>query len=386
MPTTRDYYEILGVERTADGDEIKRAYRRMAMKYHPDRNPGDAEAEVKFKEAAEAYEVLSDDQKRQVYNQYGREGLRGAAGGAGAAHDFSRMNVEDIFSMFNDIFSGGGMGGRAGRRGGVARGYDLETEVHIDLKDVLDGVTTDVEFTRMDVCNTCDGSGAKPGSSPVDCQTCAGRGFVIQTGLGGMFRMQTACPHCGGRGKVIRDKCESCNGKGRVPKRRKLEVRIPAGIHDGQVVRITGEGEPPPMEASPNGSGVRGDLHVVVRVESHGLFTRDGDHLVVEMPISFTQAALGANLEVPTLEEPAVFTIHKGTQHGEMFRIKGAGLPNLRSQKRGDLVLIAKIEIPRKMSDRQEKLLREFAETEGDKGVLPETHGFWSKIKDLIGR
>ncbi|GAB4551252.1 MAG: molecular chaperone DnaJ [Phycisphaerales bacterium] len=386
MPTTRDYYEILSVEKTADGDEIKRAYRRMAMKYHPDRNPGDEEAEAKFKEAAEAYEVLSDDQKRRVYDQYGHSGLRGAQGG-GAAHDFSRMNVDDIFSMFNDIFGGQGgargRGGRGGRR--VARGYDLETEVELTLNDVLAGVERDVQFTRLDVCTTCDGSGAEPGSTPETCQTCGGHGQVVQTGLGGMFRMQTVCPHCQGRGSVVTSKCHDCSGKGRVPRQRTLSVKIPAGIKDGQAVRIQGEGEPPPQELSPNGEGVRGDLHVVARVRAHDLFERNGDDLVVEMPISFTQAALGAHVEVPTLEEAASVMIPKGTQHGKVLKIAGAGLPNLRTGRRGDIVLIAQVVIPKKLSEKQEQLLRDFAETEHDASIMPEHHGFWDRIKRLIG-
>ena len=354
MTTTRDYYEILGLEKSADADDIKRAYRRLAMKYHPDRNPDNAEAEPKFKEAAEAYEVLSDDQKRQIYDQYGHAGLKGGTGGATAGHDFSRMNVEDIFSMFGDIF-GGGMGGGRGRgRGGVPRGYDLETEVVIDLKDSLTGVTRDVGFTRLDVCEVCGGTGAKPGSKPQTCPTCGGSGQVIQTGMGGMFRMQTTCPTCKGRGVIIKDKCEACNGKGRTPKDRTIEVKIPAGIRDGQVIRIQGEGEPPPPEASPEGKGVRGDLHVVVRVREHEMFNREGDHLVLEMPISYTQAALGAHIEVPTLEEPASLVIPKGTQHGQLFKITGAGLPNLRSGKRGDLGVVVQIEVPKKLTDKQE--------------------------------
>ncbi|MEM8834714.1 MAG: molecular chaperone DnaJ [Planctomycetota bacterium] len=384
MPTTRDYYEILSVERTADGEEIKRAYRRLAMKYHPDRNPGDTEAEERFKECAEAYEVLSDQQKRTVYDQYGHEGLRGS--GAPAGHDFSRMNVDDIFSMFNDIFGGGagGQRGQRGRRGGVARGYDLETEVVIDLHDVLRGTEEDVEITRLDVCGTCTGDGAKPGTTPQTCGTCKGAGHVVQTGFGGMFRMQTACPQCRGRGKIITEHCETCRGKGRVPKKRRLSVKIPAGIRDGQAVRVQGEGEPPTPDVSPSGQGVNGDLHVVIRVEQHELFKRDGDNLLLELPISFTQATLGAHLEVPTLEEAASVVIPKGTQHGAIFRVKDAGLPNLRSQRRGELVLVATIEIPKKLSDKQERLLREFAETEGDHSLLPETQSVWKKFRDLI--
>jgi molecular chaperone DnaJ len=393
MPTTRDYYEILGVDKTADGDEIKRAYRRMAMKHHPDRNPGDAEAEAAFKEAAEAYEVLADEQKRRIYDQYGHQGLRGRAGG-GAAHDFSRMNVDDIFSMFSDIFGGGagGMGGAGFGGGGVgggrrvARGYDLETEVQIDFNDVLTGAERDVEFTRLDVCQTCTGSGAKPGSQPVTCQTCGGRGQVIQTGFGGMFRMQTTCPECRGRGRIVKDKCSDCSGKGRVPKKRQLSVKIPAGIRDGQAVRVGGEGEPPPPEVSPDGTGVRGDLHVVVRVEEHELFKREGDHLVLEMPISYAQAALGAHVDVPTLdEEPASIVIARGTQHGTVFKVPGSGLPNLRNQRRGDLVVIAKIEVPKKLDEKREKLLRELAELEGEQGILPEKDGFWAKVQRALG-
>lgn len=382
MPTTRDYYEVLSIERTADGDEIKRSYRRMAMKYHPDRNPGDPEAEMKFKECAEAYEILSDPQKRQMYDQFGHQGVRGAGS---AAHDFSRMNVEDIFSMFNDIFGGGGGGqrrGGAGRR--VVRGYDLETEVTITLDDVLKGCERDVEFTRMDVCETCSGDGAKPGTTAQTCETCGGQGKVQQAGLGGMFRMVVVCPTCRGRGKIVAEKCASCRGKGRVPKKRTIAVKIPPGIHAGQAVRVAGEGEPPPPEASPSGEGQRGDLHVVVNIKKHDLFVREDDHLMLEMPISFTQAALGAEVEVPTLEGSQHIKIPKGTQFGRLFRLEGHGLPNLRSGRRGDLIAVTRIEIPDKLSTQQEKLLREFAETE-DSRVLPESHGFWAKIKDLLG-
>jgi molecular chaperone DnaJ len=385
MPTTRDYYEILGVERSASDEDIKRAYRRLAMKHHPDRNPGDAEAEAKFKEAAEAYEVLSDEQRRKVYDQYGHEGLRGRGGPA--THDFSRMNVEDIFSMFNDIFGGGNMGGAARGPGGrrVARGYDLETEVSLTLDDVLTGCERDVEFTRLDICDTCTGSGAKPGSKPITCATCGGHGKVQQAGLGGMFRMVTACPACAGRGTVIKDKCDACSGRGRVPKKRSLTVKIPPGIHDGQAVRVAGEGEPPRADASPTGDGLRGDLHVVARVADHKVFERDGDHLLLEMPISFTQAALGATVQVPTLEKPRELSIPRGTQFGALFRITGAGLPNLRQPTaRGDVVVVTKIETPKKLSAKQEELLRAFAETE-DKHVNPESHGFWKKITDLLG-
>lgn len=380
MPAQRDYYEILGVERTADAEEIRRAYRRMAMKYHPDRNPGDPEAEARFKEAAEAYEVLSDAQKRQRYDQFGHEGLR--SGGGPATHDFSRMDVSDIFSMFEEIFAG--MGGPRPRGRGVARGYDLETEVVIGLEDVLAGCERDVEFSRLDVCETCGGSGARAGSRPSRCPQCDGRGQVQQTGLGGMFRMVTTCPACRGRGTIIREHCAACKGKGRQARKRKLSVRIPPGISDGQAVRIQGEGEPPPAEVAPDGAGLRGDLHVVVRVKSHPLYRRDGDHLVMEMPIGMTQAALGAEVEIPVLgggRRP--LTIPAGTQYGSVFRLPGEGVPNLRTGRRGDLITIVKVEVPRRLSKEQQRLLREFAATEDEK-VLPESRGFWDRIREML--
>lgn len=380
MPAQRDYYEILGVDRSADAEEIRRAYRRMAMKYHPDRNPGDAEAEARFKEAAEAYEVLSDAQKRERYDRFGHEGLR--MGGGPATHDFSRMDVSDIFSMFEEIF--GGMGGGRPRGRGAARGYDLETEVVIGLEDVLTGCERDVEFSRLDVCEGCGGSGARPGSKPTRCPQCDGRGQVQQTGLGGMFRMVTTCPACRGRGTIIREHCPTCRGKGRQARKRRLSVRIPPGISDGQAVRIAGEGEPPSVEAAPDGAGIRGDLHVVVRVKPHKLYRRDADHLVMEMPIGMTQAALGAEVEVPLLAGGSKpLTIPPGTQHGSVFRLQGDGLPNLRTGRRGDLIAIVKVEIPRRLSKEQQRLLREFAATEDEK-VLPESRGFWDSIRQML--
>ncbi len=384
MATTRDYYEVLNVDRQAGPDDIKRSYRKMAMKYHPDRNPGDAEAEQQFKDAAEAYEVLSNPEKRQRYDRFGHEGLRGTSG-----HDFSHMDAGDIFSMFEDIFGDAFGGRRRGRRGGQAgpgagpgrgarRGYDLETEVEISLEEAAAGLERDIEFTRQDLCETCNGQGHKPGSKPVACVTCGGQGQVAQSGLGGMFRMVTTCPGCNGAGKVYKDKCSKCGGTGRQPKKRVIVVKIPAGIHDGQAIRVGGEGEPG------TGGGPRGDLHVVVRVAEHKLFVREDDHLILRMPIGFSQAALGGDVEVPTLNGTHSVTIKPGTQHGEVLRIGGQGMPNLRSGRKGDLAVLVLIEIPKKLTEKQKELLREFARTEDHK-MMPESHGFWDRIKEYLG-
>lgn len=380
--TPRDYYEVLGVAKGASTDDIKRAYRKCAMKFHPDRNPGDAAAEAQFKECAEAFEVLGDSSKRQRYDKYGHEGLRGAG-----VHDYSGMNATDIFSMFEDLFGGGlgdifgGAGGgrsRGGRRGGPQRGYDLETTIEIDLADAAAGKMQEVEFTRQDSCETCEGSGAKAGTKPEACVQCGGQGKVAMRQ--GIFQMVRDCPHCNGAGQSIADKCPDCRGTGRQPKDRTLEVKVPAGIHDGQVIRVNGEGEPG------QGGGSRGDLHVVVRVKSHKLFERHSDDLVLRMPISFTQAALGAKVEVPTIEgdgDTAELTINPATQHGQTYTIAGQGMPNLRTGRRGDLVVQSLIEIPKKLTDKQRELLEEFAETE-DHDVLPHSQGFWDKIKSYV--
>ena len=389
MTVTRDYYEILTVTRTANGEEIKRAYRRLALKYHPDRNPGDLEAEQNFKEAAQAYEVLSDDGKRRIYDQYGHEGLRGRGH---AGHDFNNMNVEDIFSMFNDILGGRSGGGFGGGRPRQRRGYDLETEVQISFHDVLTGTECDVEFDRVDVCKTCTGSGAKPGTSPTTCTTCGGQGKVAQAGLGGMFRMVSACPACSGRGTLITEKCEDCHGRGRTPVHRKLRVRIPAGIHNGQAVRVGGEGEPPSPEISPDGSGTQGDLHVIVRIEEDNRFEREGDHLIKVVPVAFTQLALGATINVASLDDEHELDIPAATQTNEIFRIESAGLPSLRTGKRGDLVLIVRLVVPEKLSDEQRSLLAEYAETEqipihDANDTNASGNSFWDKLKDaVIGR
>jgi len=374
--TKRDYYEILGVTRTASGEEIKRSYRRLAMKYHPDRN-GDnkAEAEVRFKECAEAYEILSDDAKRRRYDQYGHAGITGQ-------HDFSHMDVSDIFSMFDDIFGGiGGFGGAGGRgaagRTRAPRGFDLETQVELSLNEVATGTEKTIEFEKQDHCEACNGSGAKPGSSPLVCPQCGGQGRIAQQGFGGMFRMVTTCPNCRGRGSVVRDHCPSCGGTGRQLRKRVVTVRIPAGVHDGQAVRIQGEGEPGEHGAP------SGDLHCYIAVKPHPIFSRHNNDLVCQFPISFTQAALGAAVEVPTLKGSDKLEIPQGTQHGEVFKLKGRGLPDVRTHRQGDELVQVLIEVPKKLNEKQKQLLREFAGTE-DNNSMPQRKSFLDKLKTMI--
>ncbi|MHC4664955.1 MAG: molecular chaperone DnaJ [Planctomycetota bacterium] len=375
----RDYYEVLGVGKTASADEIKRAYRRMAIKYHPDKNPDDKQAEVKFKECAEAYEVLSDPEKRQRYDQFGHEGLRGMG-----MRDYSHMRWQDIPSMFEDIIFGFGdlgdlfgMGGRRRTRPtGPSRGYDLETSVDLELDDVAKGAEKTIEFTRQDICPECTGSGSAKGSSPGKCPGCKGTGQVVKGG--GFFQMVSTCQQCRGSGQVITNPCKKCRGTGRVPKKRIVSVKIPAGVHEGQGVRVAGEGEP-----GRNG-GPRGDLYCYVRIKPHEFLQRDGNNLVAVVPLSFTQAALGATIEVPSLNGPRGLKIPPGTQYGSIFRIKGQGLPDLRTGRTGDELVQITVETPTKLDARQEELLREFAKTE-DKTVSPHSASFFEKLKKYFG-
>lgn len=375
--TKRDYYEVLGVGRRADADEIRRAYRKLAMKYHPDRADGDKSvAEARFKECAEAYEVLADPEKRQRYDQYGRAGVSGR-------HDFSHMDVSDIFSMFDEIFAGfgGSFGGRRGGGRGAAahRGFDLETQVELTLQDVAKGTDKTIEFERQDICSSCQGTGAKAGSSPVVCPQCGGQGRVAQQGFGGMFRMVTTCPNCRGRGVVIREHCSPCGGTGRQVSKRVVKVHIPPGVHEGQAVRIMGEGEPGVS------GGPSGDLHCYISVKEHELFTRHNNDIVCQAPISFTQAALGGPVEVPTLDGKDELEVPAGTQHGEVFKLKGRGLPDLRSKRNGDELVQILVEVPRKLTEKQRQLLREFAETE-DASVMPQRKSFVEKLKGILTR
>ncbi|MCC7476231.1 MAG: molecular chaperone DnaJ [Pirellulales bacterium] len=363
----RDYYEVLGIARSASGSEIAGAYRKLAVKYHPDRNPDDDEAIDRFKEAAEAFEVLNDPEKRASYDRFGHAGVNGQQG----AHHFT--DVEDIFSAFGDIFGDLFGGGR--QRNRPQKGRDVRSDVTLTLKEAAAGVTKTVEFQRHDTCEKCSGSGAAEGSRRELCNYCRGQGRVIQAA--GIVRIQTTCPACHGEGSTIKQPCTGCRGSGQVLKKVTTEVQIPAGVDDEMRVRITGQGEP-----SPNG-GPPGDCYCFISVLPHPLFERDGQHLVCRVPITYAQAALGASLEVPTLEGRGEVEIPAGTQSGTVFKLGGKGMPDPRRRGLGDLLVQVVIEVPKKLSKDEEVLLRELAELE-HKHVAPERKSFFTKLKDYF--
>ncbi len=362
MSTQRDYYEILCVERTASDDEISMAYRKMAIQYHPDKNPGDEEAIVKFKEAAEAFEILNDPEKRSRYDQFGHAGVNGQAGG----HGFS--DVEDIFSAFGDMF--GDMFG--GGRNRVRAGRDVRCDVTLTLHEAAEGVTKTVKFKRHEPCKDCDATGAAPDSSLETCGYCGGHGRVIQSA--GIVRMQTTCPACQGAGSKISKPCRTCRGGGQRLQSVEAEVRIPGGVDNDSRVRISGQGEP-----SPNG-GPRGDCYCFISVLSHPLFEREGRHLICRVPITYTQAALGCTLEVPTLTGRGEVTLPAGSQSGDVFRLNGEGMPDPRRHGLGDLLVQVTIEVPKKLSGDEKRLLRELAELEST-NVAPERKSFFGELK-----
>ncbi len=365
--TQRDYYEVLGVARSASGGEIASAYRKLAVKYHPDRNPNDTEAIDRFKEAAEAFEVLNDPHKRARYDRFGHAGLNGAQG----PHHFT--DVEDIFSAFGDIFGDLFGGGR--QRNRVQKGRDVRCDVTLTLKEAAGGVTKTVEFQRHDRCEKCGGSGAAEGSRREVCGYCRGQGRVIQAA--GIVRIQTTCPACHGEGSTIKHPCSACRGSGQVLKKVTTEVQIPPGVDDEMRVRITGEGEP-----SPNG-GPPGDCYCFISVLPHPLFERDGQNLVCRIPITYAQAALGTTLEVPTLEGRGSVDIPAGTQSGTVFKLGGKGMPDPRRRGLGDLLVQVVIEVPKKLSKEEQALLRELAEME-HKNVAPERKSFFAKLRDYF--
>lgn len=360
---SRCYYEILGISRDANGDVIKKTYRKLAMKFHPDRNPGDAEAEACFKEAAEAYEVLSDPQKRQVYDTYGHEGLKssGYSGPGNPGDVFSHIN-----EMFGDLF---GFGGRSRRRDPNApvQGDDLRYDLELSFMDAVHGVEREVEITKRETCWTCEGSGARPGHKPTTCPSCNGRGQVIRSQ--GFFQVSSTCPQCHGSGQVIAEPCSDCNGEGLINRKKTVKLKIPAGVDTGSRMRLTGEGE------GGRRGGPSGDLYVIIHVKEHDFFLRDGETIFLQYPVPMVKAALGCEVKVPTIHGSAKLKIPAGTQSAARFTLRGDGVPGLRGGRRGDMVVEVQVQTPIKLSKKQKELLKEFDDQYG-----AEEQGFFTKL------
>lgn len=369
----RDYYEVLGVDKGVSEKDLKKAYRRVAMKHHPDRNPDDKAAEEKFKEASEAYEVLSDAQKRGAYDQYGHAGVdqQGGMGGGGAGFN----NFSDIFGdVFGDMFGQGGGGGRGSR--GPQRGSDLQYTLQVSLEDAVKGTTAKIKVPTLVACKVCDGSGAKEGSKPVTCSTCGGVGQVrMQQGF---FSVQQTCPTCHGQGTIISDPCNTCRGQGRIEETKTLSVKVPAGVDTGDRIRLSGEGE-----AGPAG-GVAGDLYVQISVKKHDIFERDDANLYCEVPINFIDASLGGELEVPTLDGRVKLKVPAETQTGKLFRLRGKGVTPVRGGAKGDLLCRVVIETPVNLSTKQKDLLREFQASLEGKKHSPKQSNWFEGMKDFF--
>ena len=386
MADKRDYYEVLGVDKNASEDEIKKAYRKLAKKYHPDLNPGDKEAEEKFKEANEAYEVLSDAEKKAKYDRFGHAGVdpNYGAGGAGYGGGFNGQGFDfDLGDIFSNIFGGGfgGLGGGSSNPNAPQRGSDTQTSVTISFEEAAKGCEREVQFSRIEVCDECHGSGAAPGSSPKTCPECKGRGQVTsqQRTPFGVIQTQKACSRCGGRGTIIENPCKKCHGAGRVRKPVKITVKIPAGIDDRQIINARGQGN-----KGVNG-GPAGDLRVAINVRPHPIFERDGYNVWVEMHISFAAAALGCALQVPTLDGKVQYNVPAGTQSGDVFKLKGKGIQSLNNRGRGDELVRVIVDVPRNLNDRQKQLLRELDEALGNEtahlGNADDKKGFFGKKK-----
>ena len=372
----RDFYEILGVAKNSSEEEIKKSYRKLAMKYHPDRNPDSKESEEKFKEVKEAYEMLTNPEKREAYDRYGHAGVDPNKGGGGFSGAGAGGFADSFGDIFGDIFGGGGRGRGAGPQ--VYRGADLRYNLEITLEQAAHGFDTTIRVPSWDKCDTCHGTGAKPGTAPVTCGTCHGQGQVrMQQGF---FSIQQTCPKCHGNGKVITDPCAPCGGQGRIKRNKTLEVKIPAGIDNGMRIRSSGNGEP-----GTNG-GPAGDLYVEIHIKPHAVFQREGDDLHCEMPISFVKATLGGEIEVPTLSGKVSFTIPEGTQSGKTFRLKAKGIKGVRSGYAGDLFCHVAVETPVKLTDKQKDLLKEFERltSEGGAKHSPQSKGWMDKVKDFF--
>jgi molecular chaperone DnaJ len=373
MATTekRDYYEVLGLAKGAGVDEIKKAYRKLAVKYHPDKNPGDADAEEKFKEAAEAYGVLSDEEKRAKYDRFGHQGLGGMGG-------FDPNQFADFGDILGDLFGFGDFFGGGRRRGGsrATRGNDLRYDLTLEFEEAVFGKDVTLDVPRSANCVTCDGSGAKPGTQPVTCSGCGGRGQVRYSQ--GFFAVARTCPQCGGAGKVIKDPCATCNGAGRVREEKKISVKIPAGVDEGSRLRVAGEGE-----AGFNG-GPPGDLYVFLSVKEHAKFQRRDYDIHSEHPLSITQATLGADVKVDTIDGPESLKIPSGTQPNQVFRLRGKGVQFLQGSGRGDHYVHVIVRVPTTLTEEQRALLARFAETQGE--TLPEPKGVLDKVKDFFAQ
>jgi molecular chaperone DnaJ len=369
----RDYYEVLGVRRDSDEAALKKAYRRLALQHHPDRNPDDPEAEERFKEASEAYAVLSDSDKRRAYDRFGFEGV-GAAGGTGGSEFGDLGGFTDLFNdLFGDLF-GQRAGGR--RRGRGQRGADLRYNLEVELAQVVTGLEPKLSIPKMRPCATCEGSGQRPGTEPERCARCRGTGQVVFQQ--GFFRISRPCDACGGEGEVVRDRCTDCRGAGRIEGHQSIQVRIPPGVDDGARLRLSGEGE------AGIAGGPPGDLYVVISIKPHPMFVRDGAELHCEVPVQFVKAALGAEIEVPTLDGKVTMRIAEGTQSGTVLRLRGKGVPTLRQTTRGDQLVRIFVEVPTKLTDSQRQLLEQFADETGAE-VSPATKGFVDKLRDLFG-
>jgi molecular chaperone DnaJ len=381
MTSRRDYYEILGVGREATDQQIKSAYRKLALKCHPDRNPGDKEAEEQFKEAAEAYAILADAEKRQLYDRFGHAGVSGAAAGAGGFDPTIFADFSDIFAGLGDVFGFGDIFGRR-RRGGPQRGADLRYDLEITFDESARGAETSIVIPREETCETCSGSGAAPGTTAETCSQCRGSGQLRYQQ--GFLTVARPCANCRGTGKTIAKPCTACRGTGRIGRERKLTVKIPAGIATGQRLRLYGEGE------HGSAGGPPGDLYVVVHVQEHSFFHREEDDLYCELPISFPTLALGGTVKVPTLDDREELHIPAGTQPGARFKLRGKGMPNVSGRGRGDLHVIARVSVPKKLTKEQKQLLEELARTlPSEKDVASDAEAgdkpFFERVKDIFG-
>jgi molecular chaperone DnaJ len=380
--TKRDYYEILSVEREATDQQIKSAYRKLALRYHPDRNPGDREAEERFKEAAEAYAVLADREKRALYDRFGHAGVSGAGAGAGGFDPTVFADFGDIFSGLGDIFGFGDIFGGRRRRGGPQRGADLRYDLEISFEESYDGSETSIQIPREETCETCSGSGAAAGSKPEVCATCRGAGQLRYQQ--GFLTVARPCGNCRGTGQVISKPCQTCRGAGRIGRERTITVKIPPGIATGQRLRLYGEGE------HGTAGGPPGDLYVVIHVQDHPFFHREGDDLYCEIPVTYPLLALGGELRVPTVKEEDELTIPAGTQPGARFKLRGKGMPSVSGRGKGDLYVIARVAVPKKLTREQKHLLEELGKTMPQSALDPATSDgsekpFFEKVKDIFG-